>query len=91
MAVIKAAIGGEAGRVCLEFRRSLRSTRNMLNTMATTAISRTSSMRQSLPTMRRTCLSYSRSIEPYADRRVYLHTVRGIGYRLDVWPPPHKT
>jgi len=29
-----------------------------------------------------------KKIEPYADRRVYLHTVRGIGYRLDVWPPP---
>lgn len=27
-------------------------------------------------------------IEPYPHRRVYLHTVRGVGYRLDVWPSP---
>jgi two-component system alkaline phosphatase synthesis response regulator PhoP len=32
-----------------------------------------------------------RKIEPFAGRRVYLHTVRGIGYRLDVWPPPTGT
>ena len=32
--------------------------------------------------------SVRRKIEPHANRRVYLHTVRGMGYRLDVWPPP---
>jgi two-component system alkaline phosphatase synthesis response regulator PhoP len=32
--------------------------------------------------------SLRQKIEPYTNRRVYLHTVRGIGYRLDVWPPP---
>jgi len=35
--------------------------------------------------------SLRRKIEPHANRRVYLHTVRGIGYRLDVWPPPDGT
>jgi len=32
--------------------------------------------------------SLRKKIEPYRDRRVYLHTIRGVGYRLDVWPPP---
>jgi two-component system alkaline phosphatase synthesis response regulator PhoP len=32
--------------------------------------------------------SLRKKIEPYPGRRVYVHTIRGIGYRLDVWPPP---
>jgi len=32
--------------------------------------------------------SLRRKIEPYRDRRVYLYTIRGIGYRLDVLPAP---
>lgn len=32
--------------------------------------------------------SLRKKIEPYQGRRVYLHTIRGVGYRLDVWPPP---
>jgi len=32
--------------------------------------------------------SLRKAIEPEQGRRVYLHTIRGIGYRLDVWPPP---
>lgn len=34
--------------------------------------------------------SLRQKIEPYTNRRVYLHTVRGVGYRLDVWPPPAR-
>jgi two-component system alkaline phosphatase synthesis response regulator PhoP len=30
-------------------------------------------------------------IEPYPGRRIYLHTIRGVGYRLDVWPPPAES
>ena len=32
--------------------------------------------------------SLRKKIEPFGKRRVYIHTIRGIGYRLDVWPPP---
>jgi DNA-binding response OmpR family regulator len=32
--------------------------------------------------------SLRKKIEPFPGRRVYVHTIRGIGYRLDVWPPP---
>jgi len=32
--------------------------------------------------------SLRKKIEPFAKRRVYIHTIRGLGYRLDVWPPP---
>jgi two-component system alkaline phosphatase synthesis response regulator PhoP len=32
--------------------------------------------------------SLRKKIEPFGRRRVYIHTIRGIGYRLDVWPPP---
>jgi len=32
--------------------------------------------------------SLRKKIEPCGKRRVYIHTIRGIGYRLDVWPPP---
>jgi DNA-binding response OmpR family regulator len=31
--------------------------------------------------------SLRKKIEPHPGQRVYLHTIRGIGYRLDVWPP----
>ena len=32
--------------------------------------------------------SLRKKIEPFGKRRVYIQTIRGIGYRLDVWPPP---
>jgi DNA-binding response OmpR family regulator len=34
--------------------------------------------------------SLRKKIEPPTGRRVYLHTIRGMGYRLDEWPPPAR-